>query len=276
MSDDTLQSWTRFVAALPTMMPWVREGVALESCGSTQDECHERSQGRPGLVVTAFEQTQGRGQRGRVWTHQPAAGIAVTVSLDARAYPPAVLSLAGGLAAARAVRTWVTGPAADRVSVKWPNDVVAGCPRGSCTLKIAGVLVEVRDGLALVGVGVNVLQEKRDFPESLHGRAGSIRMLSEGAESLSRLDVLGTLLIELGAMLHTPLESLGEMWHAMDALVGTRQAFDHDGARYEGTVLRIDPAREIVLQGEAGVHRLPAMTSRLVKDDEAARAPCRA
>ena len=70
------------------------------------------------------------------------------MGLDARAYPPAVLSLAGGLAAARAVRTWVTGPAADRVSVKWPNDVVAGCPRGSCTLKIAGVLVEVRDGQA--------------------------------------------------------------------------------------------------------------------------------
>lgn len=275
MSDDTLKSWFRFVSALPTMLPWVREGVALEACGSTQDECHERSRGRPGLVVTAFEQTRGRGQHGRAWSHAPAGGIAMTVGLDAGAFPPAVLSLAGGLAAARAVRTWVTGPAAERVSVKWPNDVVAACPQGSCILKIAGVLVEVRDGLALVGVGLNVLQEKRDFPEPLQGRAGSIRMLSGGAEPLSRLDVLGTLLMELGALLHTPLETLGGLWHEMDALVGTRQAFEHDGGRYEGTVMRIDPAKEIVLRRDGEVVRLPAMTTRLVKDDEAAWAPCR-
>lgn len=40
MNDDTLKCWTRFVTALPAMLPWVREGVALDVCASTQDECH--------------------------------------------------------------------------------------------------------------------------------------------------------------------------------------------------------------------------------------------
>lgn len=272
MNDENPRSWSRFVSALPTMLPWLREAVALERCASTQDECRIRSAGTPGLMVTAMEQSGGRGQHGRAWVQAPRAGLAMTVSLDAGRYGLPVLSLAGGLAAARAVRTWVVGPAAASVGVKWPNDVMAVGPSAGAKLKISGTLVEVRDGLAYLGIGINVRQQAADFPPELRGRAGSIRMLSAGNEALSRLDVLGTLMVELGTLLHSSPEELGLQWHERDVLAGTVQAFEHDGRRITGRVLRIDPSREIVVETDLGLERLPAMLTRLVKDDEPAPA----
>src|SRR5437763_1249614 len=127
--------------------------------GSTNE--HARglaARGAPhGTLVTAAEQTAGRGRQGRTWTAP--AGLAILCSLVIRD-PPRLLPLAAGVAVAELV-----GPQA---RVKWPNDVLVD------GRKLAGILVEGRpqERWAVLGIGLNVAVREDQFPPELRSRAG--------------------------------------------------------------------------------------------------------
>ena len=82
-----------------------RPRLHLRAIGSTNERARElAAAGAPhGTLVTAGEQTAGRGRQGRTWTAPP--GRALLLSLVVRE-PDALLSLRGGLAVAD-----VAGPA---------------------------------------------------------------------------------------------------------------------------------------------------------------------
>src|SRR5690348_10963365 len=99
--------------------------------------------GRPiGTVILADEQTAGRGRHGRAWHSELRRGIYFSTVLR----PAPLLTLALGLATVEAIAR-ATGIACD---LRWPNDVLIGAK------KIAGILVELVDGLAIGGIGINV------------------------------------------------------------------------------------------------------------------------
>ena len=140
---------------------------------SETDSTNERARelaaaGTPdGTLVTASEQSAGRGRQGRRWTAP--RGRALLCSLVIRD-PPRLLPLAAGVAVAE-----VAGPQA---LVKWPNDVLVD------GLKVAGILVEGRpqEGWAVLGIGVNVALRDEDFPPELAGRAGTLGLEPDAVE----------------------------------------------------------------------------------------------
>lgn len=140
---------------------------------SETDSTNERARelaaaGTPdGTLVTASEQSAGRGRQGRRWTAP--RGRALLCSLVIRD-PPRLLPLAAGVAVAE-----VAGPEA---LVKWPNDVLVD------GLKVAGILVEGRpqEGWAVLGIGVNVALREEDFPPELAGRAGTLGLEPDAVE----------------------------------------------------------------------------------------------
>lgn len=140
---------------------------------SETDSTNERARelaaaGTPdGTLVTASEQSAGRGRQGRRWTAP--RGRALLCSLVIRD-PPRLLPLAAGVAVAE-----VAGPQA---LVKWPNDVLVD------GLKVAGILVEGRpqEGWAVLGIGVNVALREEDFPPELAGRAGTLGLEPDAVE----------------------------------------------------------------------------------------------
>jgi BirA family biotin operon repressor/biotin-[acetyl-CoA-carboxylase] ligase len=111
-------------------------------------------------VVTADEQTAGRGRSGRLWKSTPGADIKATFAfrLPAGALATAYqLSPFLAVVAARALRA-----AGVSTQIKWPNDLIlAGCK------KFAGILCELEsvggDYWAALGVGINV----NSLPEEL-------------------------------------------------------------------------------------------------------------
>ena len=156
---------------------WTRvEEVA--STGSTNADVRARAVGGAdeGLVLSADEQTAGRGRLGRRWTAPPGSGLAVSVLLRPSARPAAQgggMPLLVGLAAVDAVDAVVEGTRLP-VGLKWPNDVMIG----EC--KVGGVLVErVETGLgpaAVAGLGLNVSMEEPQLPVPT-----ATSLLAEGA-----------------------------------------------------------------------------------------------
>jgi BirA family biotin operon repressor/biotin-[acetyl-CoA-carboxylase] ligase len=174
----------------------------LRSTTSTSDRARElAAAGAPhGTLVTAGEQSAGRGRQGRVWTAP--AGCALLMSLVLRD-PPDLLPLAAGVAVARAC-----GGGAE---VKWPNDVLVG------GRKVAGILAEGRpqEGWAVLGVGVNVAVRVDELPVELHVTAGTLGL------SVADVDVvLRRLLGELAGALAMREGEVLEAFRLVDALRG--------------------------------------------------------
>jgi BirA family transcriptional regulator, biotin operon repressor / biotin---[acetyl-CoA-carboxylase] ligase len=141
--------------------------ISHDSIGSTNDEAkrHARDGAAAGTLVWALEQTAGRGRRGRAWV-SPRGNL--YMSLVMRPDCPVERAAQLGFVAAVAIGSALAEmlPPLDRLSYKWPNDVLLN------GRKIAGILLEsemtVLDRLAflVVGVGVNlaVAPQDTEFP----------------------------------------------------------------------------------------------------------------
>lgn len=156
-----------------------------------------------GTLVTADEQTAGRGRLGRAWTAPPRSALLMSVVLRDLDERHALLPLAAVVAVCESI------PA--DCAIKWPNDVWIE------ERKVAGILVEGRPqaGWVALGVGLNVTTD--EFPLELADIATSLRLagLDEGIE-----EVLGRLLTALDRALAAPPDSVLAAWRSRDALLG--------------------------------------------------------
>ncbi|MCC6971372.1 MAG: biotin--[acetyl-CoA-carboxylase] ligase [Phycisphaerales bacterium] len=250
-----------------------RRATIVNQCASTQDIARESG---PGAIVLARHQTAGRGRLGRAWADTADAGLAMSLTLDARTITdPGVLSIGVGLAACIACEqvlidpqnSAITTPATTALGLRWPNDVV----ERTHGRKLAGVLIERSADLFVVGVGINCLQGASDWPDVLHGRAVS---LVELAPQLDRTTLRAGIAIELlrsiDRVLTTPPDQIARGWSARDTLVGTRRVFEHAGNRIVATVVSVDPLSHLIVRDDAGtLHRLPALTTSMVHDASA-------
>jgi BirA family transcriptional regulator, biotin operon repressor / biotin---[acetyl-CoA-carboxylase] ligase len=137
--------------------------------GSTNTIARElAAAGAPhGTVVTADEQTAGRGRQGRTWTAPPGSALLYSAVLRPLEPSHSVLPLAVSLAVCEAAKR--LRPGID-CKVKWPNDIHLD------GRKLAGILIEARpqDGWAVIGVGLNLTIAQDQFPEDLLERATSL------------------------------------------------------------------------------------------------------
>jgi BirA family transcriptional regulator, biotin operon repressor / biotin---[acetyl-CoA-carboxylase] ligase len=137
--------------------------------GSTNTVARElAANGAPhGTVVTAAEQTAGRGRQGRTWTAPPGSALLYSAILRPLEPRHSLLPLAVPLAVCEVAERLRLGI---ECKVKWPNDIhLEG-------RKLAGILIEARpqDGWAVLGVGLNLTIAQDEFPQELRERATSL------------------------------------------------------------------------------------------------------
>jgi len=122
---------------------------------STQAEARRllaSGQAKVGHVVVAEEQSAGRGRFGRNWL-SPRGGFYATFILD----DGPILSIRAGLAVVRAL-----GGFGIDATLKWPNDVLVE------EKKLGGILVDGVGDLALIGIGINLIDTPLSTATSAH------------------------------------------------------------------------------------------------------------
>jgi BirA family biotin operon repressor/biotin-[acetyl-CoA-carboxylase] ligase len=220
-----------------------RPRVHLRRTGSTNERARELAAGRAphGTLVTADEQTSGRGRQGRVWIAAPRSAVLMSVVL--RHFGDTL-----PLAAAVAVSQALPLPAL----VKWPNDIWIG------GRKVAGILVEGRplEGWAVLGIGVNV--SVSEFPDELRDVATSLRL---AGANISREEVLERLLVSLDRWLARPAPEVLAAWRTIDALRGSRVRWAGGSGRAAGIneagALLVDTTEGRVALDAGEVHLMP-------------------
>jgi BirA family biotin operon repressor/biotin-[acetyl-CoA-carboxylase] ligase len=224
-----------------------RPYVYREECESTQGLVGPSDP--EGTVAVCEAQTAGRGRLGRVWEAPRDAAILCSTMLR----PPAgrkqpELALVGGVATALAVEDALARPA----QIKWPNDVLVD------GAKVAGVLAEARDGVVVLGIGINVNQTAEQLPAGQQPPAASLRTV-DGTER-ERAPLLARLLAELerayGRWLDGGLTELHPDLDARDYLRGRRVTVDGTAAVAFGVdtagrlELDVDGERRVVESGD--------------------------
>jgi BirA family biotin operon repressor/biotin-[acetyl-CoA-carboxylase] ligase len=229
-----------------------RPRVHLRRTDSTNERARALAlAGAPhGTLVTASEQTAGRGRQGRSWLAP--AGSSLLMSLLLRR-PPTLLPLISALA--------VCDVAGEDAQIKWPNDIVVfeDTAEGPALAKLAGILIEGRpqEGWAVLGIGLNVAVRLEELPPEL--RPGAGRGAGTGAARPAATlggtpaDIEPTLSRLLAALEHR----LGERpdatlaaWRARDALRGREIAWaarGGTGSTAGGTAQGIDGEGRLVV-----------------------------
>lgn len=148
--------------------------------GSTNTEAIERARAgdtRPLWVVTDH-QLGGRGRRNRAWV-APRGNLAASLMIvtDVSIAAAATLGFVAGVALERAIAR-VAPYLRHRISLKWPNDVLAD------DAKLAGILLEsetldAQRRILVIGIGVNVIAA----PEGLPYPAASLMSLGANVDA---------------------------------------------------------------------------------------------
>lgn len=240
---------------------------AWRSVGSTNDRVRELAAegASPFAVVTADEQTRGRGRVGRRWESPMGAGLWMSVLLRPPAEDAARLTpLLVGLAVCRAVERVLTGLSA---SLKWPNDVLLG------DRKVAGVLCEALPGRGVVaGLGVNVRQRLSDFPPELRSRAVSLGMAY--GSPVSRIALAGEVVRAMQELLSRPPlrldDRLLDELRARDALLGKEIRIGDD---VQGVARGVDAAGRLLVEEGGSLRAVAAGSVTIVSGSGAGAAP---
>jgi BirA family transcriptional regulator, biotin operon repressor / biotin---[acetyl-CoA-carboxylase] ligase len=173
-----------------------RDIRVFQETTSTNDiiEKFARDGVKEGVVVFAESQTRGRGRLGRKWASPVKKGLWFSLLLrpDLRPHETTQLTVASATALRRAIESQ-TGL---QPEIKWPNDILL---RGK---KVAGILTEMnaevdRVKYIIVGIGVDVNLNPRDFPPDLKKIATSLKI--ELGKTVSRAELAVNILRELDA-----------------------------------------------------------------------------
>lgn len=134
--------------------------IYLDHCSSTNDEAASflLYPDSNFFALHTFNQTKGRGQYGNSW--ESVAGKNLAYSLAVKCAPVKVSDFLFNYCTAVLVRDFLANLTSNQVKIKWPNDIILN------RKKVCGILLEKKkiNGTEyyIVGIGINILQEKFD------------------------------------------------------------------------------------------------------------------
>lgn len=202
---------TKIQKYIPAECPWRDTLYWYSQIDSTNVKAKELAQtGAPeGTCVIAGFQSAGKGRMGRSFSSPEGMGMYLSVILRPGCTPDKLMHLT--CAVAVAVCNAVEAAAGIRPGIKWINDLVLG------KKKLGGILTELGINpvsgtvdYAIVGIGINCLQQAADFPAKLQDIATSLQMLT--GKPISPAAVAGSLIHALWK-----LDLLGEKKECMAA-----------------------------------------------------------
>lgn len=206
---------------------------------------------KEGAVVFAESQSKGRGRLGRSWVSRPGTGLWFSVLLRPAIAPQAAtkITVASATALARALRSVTKLPC----DIKWPNDILIG------ERKLCGILMEMNAEIEkihylVLGVGVNVNSEAKDFPPELRKIATSLKM--ESGRDWNRAEIAARILAELDVCYRRTVSgefpAVAEEWESMCSTLGRNVEITAGPRLVRGRAESLDNEGALLVRTEHG------------------------
>jgi len=209
-----------------------------------------KSKPAEGTVITAYEQSMGRGQIGSYWESEPGKNLTFSVIL----YPTFLgvpkqfaLTQCFALAVAEALDPFIS----DSLALKWPNDIYVG------NKKLGGMLLQSSINQtqllhAIIGIGINVNQEvflsNAPNPISLKQLLGKEVPLDILMAALCSAMEKRYLQLRAGQLETIRKDYLNKLYHFMEDRLYERP----DGSFFEGRIVDVLPDGKLQMIHDKG------------------------
>jgi BirA family biotin operon repressor/biotin-[acetyl-CoA-carboxylase] ligase len=238
--------------------PWYDRVHWYDEIGSTNDLARQMAyEGCPsGTCILAGKQTNGHGRMGRSFSSPAGMGVYLSCILRPNCKPEQLMHLtcAAAVAAADAVKD-ATGV---NCGIKWTNDLVVG------TKKLGGILtalqIDPNTGLvsaAILGIGINCLQSKGDFPPELRDMATSLAMHTKRCDPAALAAALIQRLQQMDGQLREKKQIMAS-YKACCVTLGKEVSWMAGDTLHHGTALDLDENGGLVLQLSDGTTKIAA------------------
>lgn len=218
-----------------------------------------------GTIITAEEQTGGRGRLGRVWHSPIGCGVYMSAIMRPKIKPEHApgISIMTAVALADSICKYLPGI----VQIKWPNDVFIN------GRKTAGILMELsadRDRInhLIIGIGININQRASDFPDELRDIATSLRR--ELNHDVGRVEFLQLFLRNLEkeyeAYQQHRLKKAHSRIKRYSLLIGSKVTIRSGRNDISGLATDIDADGCLILQTENGLKKITAGEVTVVRE----------
>ena len=238
--------------------PWCDRVHWYAEIGSTNDLARQMAyEGCPsGTCILAGKQTDGHGRMGRSFSSPDGMGVYLSCILRPNCKPEQLMHLtcAAAVAAADAVKD----AAGIDCGIKWTNDLVVG------TKKLGGILtalqIDPNTGLvsaAILGIGINCLQSKGDFPPELRDMATSLAMHTKRCDPAALAAALIRRLQQMDGQLREKKQIMAS-YKARCVTLGKEVSWMAGDTLHHGTALDLDENGGLVLQLSDGTQKIAA------------------
>jgi len=233
---------------------------------STNDHLYAAPPPAPGAARVAFAELQsaGRGRRGRRWIAPFGSGLTFSISWTFAETPADLPAL--GLALGVAIAKVLSGLGAQRLSLKWPNDLLHD------GRKLGGLLTQLRQesgGAATVvaGLGLNLAlpDAARNAIEAVNSSDHPALAVADLAGATpqgvpSRNLIASRLVLGLEDALRefatVGFTGFAQEWAALDALRGAPVRVHQGSERFEGTARGTDRDGALLVESAGRVLRV--------------------
>jgi BirA family biotin operon repressor/biotin-[acetyl-CoA-carboxylase] ligase len=201
-----------------------------------------------GTIIIAERQSAGKGRLGRKW-FSPAGGIWLSIILYPQLSPSYIsrITLMTAVAVVKAIKTCTQ----IKSQIKWPNDIMIN------EKKVCGILTEMSAELdminwVVVGIGINVNIDHREFPEDIQANTISLKEVS-GKEVL-RVKLAQTFLQEFekyyDKLKRKKFSSILKEWKLYSHTLGRKITVDMGEKITAGEAVDINEEGALILKKE--------------------------
>ncbi len=203
-----------------------------------------------GTLIIAERQSAGKGRLGREW-FSPAGGIWLSIILYPQLSPSYIsrITLMTAVAVVKAIKVCTRIES----QIKWPNDILID------EKKVCGILTEMSAELdminwVVVGIGINVNIDIRDFPEDIQENTISLKEIS--GKEISRVKLVQTFLQEFEkyyeSLKRREFSSILKEWKLYSHTLGKKVRVDIGEKIITGEVIDINESGALILKKEDG------------------------
>lgn len=212
--------------------------IKLSAINSTNDylkELSSRQYVENFTIVCAENQTAGRGQMGAKWDAEPGKNLTFSVLVkDLLLGIHEIFSL--NAAVAISVINALENLTIPDLSIKWPNDILAG------NKKIGGILIENSiktngEIYSVIGIGLNVNQKSFDGLT----KASSVALITgmEHDKDVIMTAITGSIRRNVAALLNKNADVIWQKYHAKLYKKDVPMPFEKEGKKFMGIIKEV-------------------------------------